>query len=69
MVVAHNHPSGVAEPSAQDRDITVRVAAAGKVLGVQLLDHIVVTDRGYASLAELDVLPRFERSIMALASR
>lgn len=44
FALAHNHPSGDPAPSPQDRDVTTRVAAAARVVGLQLLDHIVVTD-------------------------
>lgn len=42
VVVAHNHPSGDPAPSAQDRDITRRIAQAASVLGLRLLDHIIL---------------------------
>lgn len=51
VILAHNHPSGASEPSAQDLEVTRRVAAAGAVLGVALLDHLVVTNHGYVSIA------------------
>lgn len=57
VVLAHNHPSGDPEPSAQDRDVTHAIARAGKVLGVPLLDHLVVTDSGYTSMAERGHVP------------
>jgi DNA repair protein RadC len=43
VVLAHNHPSGVSEPSADDLAITRQLIEAGKILGVALLDHIIVT--------------------------
>lgn len=51
-IFAHNHPSGVAEPSAADRDITRRLRAALDLIGVRLLDHFVVGDGAPTSLAE-----------------
>jgi DNA repair protein RadC len=45
IALAHNHPSGDPTPSEPDREITRRVAAAGKLLGIQVLDHIVWTDK------------------------
>jgi DNA repair protein RadC len=42
VVVAHNHPSGDPEPSAEDRGVTERLHIAGEMLGVPLLDHIVI---------------------------
>ncbi len=43
LVVAHNHPSGDPRPSQEDRAVTRRLAAAGRLLGIPLLDHIVVS--------------------------
>lgn len=51
VVVAHNHPSGDPTPSADDRAVTRRLAAAGELLGVPLLDHVVVGAMGWVSLA------------------
>jgi DNA repair protein RadC len=51
IVLAHNHPSGDPEPSHDDLAFTDRMARAGALLGIQLLDHLVVTRRGYSSLA------------------
>ncbi|MFH1130729.1 MAG: DNA repair protein RadC [Pseudomonadota bacterium] len=52
VIVAHNHPSGDPEPSPQDRQLTFRLQQAGKIVGVPLLDHLVVGDRSFVSLAE-----------------
>ena len=52
IVVAHNHPSGSAEPSREDVSLTTRLAEAGQALGISVLDHIVVGDGGYTSLRE-----------------
>lgn len=52
VVVAHNHPSGDPEPSAADLDVTKRLAAAGQLVGVPLLDHLVWADGGWVSLRE-----------------
>jgi DNA repair protein RadC len=51
IVVAHNHPSGDATPSEDDRQITRRLAQAGATLGVELLDHLVIGDPEWCSLA------------------
>lgn len=53
VVIAHNHPSGEAVPSSEDITVTKRMAEAGKTVGVQLLDHIVLAEKGYASLRDL----------------
>lgn len=52
-MIAHNHPSGDPEPSAEDIGITNRLTEAGKLLGVELLDHIVIDHDGrYYSFKE-----------------
>ena len=52
LVVAHNHPSGVAEPSEADRRITGRLREALDLVDVRLLDHLVVAQGDFVSLAE-----------------
>ena len=52
MIVAHNHPSGNLEPSQEDRDITYRLQEAGMLLGIELLDHVVFSHKGYYSFLE-----------------
>ncbi|HUH07027.1 MAG TPA: JAB domain-containing protein [Egibacteraceae bacterium] len=53
VFVAHNHPSGDPTPSSDDRRVTRRLAEAGRLLGVELLDHLVVGDPQWVSLARL----------------
>ncbi len=52
VVLAHNHPSGVALPSRADQFMTKQVADALRPLGIRLLDHIVVADGDYVSMAD-----------------
>lgn len=52
IIVAHNHPSGSLEASANDLLITRRLAEAGKLLGITLLDHIILSRDGISSLRE-----------------
>jgi DNA repair protein RadC len=52
IIVSHNHPSGDEEPSEEDIKITQRLKEAGKIMGIELLDHIVVTKGGYCSMKE-----------------
>lgn len=52
LIVAHNHPSGVAEPSAADRHITTRLRDALALIDVRVLDHIVIGDNETVSFAE-----------------
>jgi DNA repair protein RadC len=58
VVLAHNHPSGDPTPSTEDREITVRLAEAGALLGIPVLDHVVVAERGWSSLCELGAISR-----------
>lgn len=53
IIVSHQHPSGDPTPSIEDIEVTKRIAEAGKTLGIQLLDHIIVTHKGnHLSLRE-----------------
>lgn len=52
VIVGHNHPSGIAEPSEADRTITLKLAKALALVDVRLLDHLVVAREGHTSLAE-----------------
>ncbi len=56
MIVAHNHPSGVAEPSQADKSLTESLSIALQMVGIKLLDHMVVGDSEVISLAEMGVL-------------
>ncbi|MBI5209670.1 MAG: DNA repair protein RadC [Elusimicrobia bacterium] len=49
VIVAHNHPSGELRPSPEDLETTRRLAQAGRILGLPLLDHVIVTERGHLS--------------------
>lgn len=52
IVLAHNHPSGDPEPSAQDLQLTLQLVEAGRLLGIKVLDHLVMGDGAYVSLME-----------------
>ena len=52
VILAHNHPSGVAEPSRADRQITERLQAALDLVDIRVLDHIVVAGENSLSFAE-----------------
>ncbi len=57
VVVVHNHPSGDPTPSGADLQLTRRLAKAGEVLGIELLDHVVIGDGGaHVSLRDMGVL-------------
>ncbi len=52
IICMHNHPSGDPTPSREDIEVTKRLSESGKVLGIELLDHIIIGDRKFVSLKE-----------------
>ena len=56
IVVAHNHPSGDPNPSKEDINITNRLKECGKLLGINLIDHIIIGDEKYVSLKEKGII-------------
>jgi DNA repair protein RadC len=52
VILTHNHPSGVLKPSPDDIAATRQLVDAGKILGIPVLDHIIITKKGYLSLKE-----------------
>jgi DNA repair protein RadC len=56
VLLSHNHPSGCPLPSQEDRALTARLVQAGKLLGVEVLDHIIVGEGKYFSFADEGLL-------------
>jgi DNA repair protein RadC len=56
VILAHNHPSGNPEPSRDDMEINRRLVEAGKILGIEVIDHIIVTATGYLSFKEKNLI-------------
>jgi DNA repair protein RadC len=52
IIIAHNHPSGVLTPSREDIHTTKRIKEAGEIIGIELLDHLIITESSYLSLKE-----------------
>ena len=52
IMVAHNHPSGDPKPSEDDLEITKRLVEAGKLMGVEVIDHVIITPNSYLSFRE-----------------
>ncbi len=52
IILAHNHPSGILTPSADDVATTQQLVDAGNIIGISVLDHIIVTKNGYLSFKE-----------------
>jgi len=56
IIIAHNHPSGSLEPSAEDLNLTKRLVESGKLIGIEVLDHLIVTADAYVSLKERNLM-------------
>jgi len=56
VIFVHNHPSGELQPSESDLNIHRQLTEAGKILGIQILDHVIVTRKGYYSFRETGLL-------------
>ncbi len=56
VILAHNHPSGILEPTEEDLAATRQLVKAGKILGISVLDHIIVSKKGYLSLKEAGLM-------------
>lgn len=56
IIIFHNHPSGDPSPSNEDINVTRRIKESGKILGIELLDHIIIGDGCFLSLKEKGVL-------------
>ncbi|MFT9495791.1 JAB domain-containing protein [Anaerosolibacter sp.] len=56
IIIAHNHPSGDATESKEDVNISKRIYEAGKILGIELLDHLIIGDGHFTSLKERGIL-------------
>ena len=54
IILCHNHPSGELNPSGEDHNVTKMITEAGDLLGIKLIDHIIVSTKGYKSLKEDD---------------
>ena len=56
VIVAHNHPSGDPAPSAEDRQVTTRLVEAGRILGIDVIDHIIFGEDNFTSLKQLGMM-------------
>jgi len=56
IILCHNHPSGILVASDADRQITKRIKAAGESLDIKVLDHLIVTEKGYFSFVDEGIL-------------
>ena len=56
IIISHNHPSGNLHPSEGDKDLTNKLTKAGRLLDIEVLDHIIVTSESYYSFSENDLI-------------
>jgi len=56
VILVHNHPSEDSEPSEDDLKITKRIVEAGKILGIEIVDHIIVTKNGFLSFKDKELI-------------
>jgi len=56
IVLAHNHPSGNTNPSADDIRLTADMKEAGKIIGISLLDHVIISENSYFSFREKNMI-------------
>ena len=56
IILIHNHPSGNLSPSVEDDKITKRIVELGKIMEINVLDHIIITNNGYFSYADKNLL-------------
>lgn len=56
IIIAHNHPSGNLEPSVEDIEITKRLGKVADIIGIDLIDHIIISKNGYFSFVEEGIL-------------
>lgn len=56
IILVHNHPSGLPDPSKEDIEVTKRLIEVGKTVGIEVLDHVIIGDNRYVSLKEKGVI-------------
>ncbi|MEJ7830323.1 MAG: JAB domain-containing protein [Segetibacter sp.] len=59
LILSYNHPSGNLKPSHADEALTRKISEAGKLLDIQVIDHVIVTSEGYYSFADEGLLKPF----------
>lgn len=69
VIFVHNHPSGDPSPSEEDRTLTARLVAAGELLGIQVLDHVIIGDGRYTSFADNGWLAAGDRPARQISGR
>ncbi|PKV52458.1 DNA repair protein RadC [Aquimarina sp. MAR_2010_214] len=63
IILVHNHPAGTLKPSESDKDITNRLIQAGRILHIEVLDHIIITEESFYSFSQSGLLEELEKSL------
>lgn len=63
LIVVHNHPSGEVNPSEADKDVTDNLIQAGKIIHVELLDHLIISEKRYYSFKDQGLMDELEMSL------
>ena len=62
IILVHNHPAGSVELSKGDNDFTDRMLKVGKLINIEIVDHLIVTEDTYASLADMGIIDKLKKS-------
>ncbi|WP_420572929.1 JAB domain-containing protein [Kordia sp.] len=62
MILVHNHPSGNLTPSVQDKDITDRLLKVGKLINIDVIDHLIITESGFTSFRDKGIMDELKKS-------
>lgn len=62
MILVHNHPSGEVDPSKEDRDFTDRMLKVGKLINIEVLDHLVISEKTYTSFKDDGIMSELLKS-------
>lgn len=60
MILVHNHPGGGIEPSEKDKEFTNKLLKAGKIIEIDVIDHLIITEKEYFSFADAELIKNFE---------
>ncbi len=63
VILVHNHPSGSLTPSEADKDITDRLIQVGRILNIDLVDHLIITPKSYISFRSTRLMDELEQSL------
>jgi DNA repair protein RadC len=62
MILVHNHPSGNIEPSKTDKDFTDKILKVGKLINIEVIDHLIISEEKYTSFADKGIIKELQKS-------